>query len=210
MDQNFWLDKWANNQIGFHELTTHSLLRDWWPKLELDWETKVLVPLCGKSLDMIWLMERHSLVIGIEISEIAVKTFFKENNLNFTTTQFENYSRFSAEGVLIYCGDIFNIPLPQIAICDCIYDRAALIALSPLDRKHYESLLLTMTKRAGKMLLITVDYDIELISPPPYVIPKEEVEEIYASHWTLTRLVTQPTDVKGITGKEVCYKLEKK
>ena len=93
---------------------------------------------------------------------------------------------------------------------DCVYDRAALVALSPSDRENYESFISKVTKPEAKMLLVTVDYDVELITPPPHIISRDTLEETYSKRWDLTELSTQTADIKGITGTETCYRLEKK
>ena len=170
----------------------------------------MLLPLCGKSLDMIWLKQLHSLITGIELSEIAALSFFEENNLEFRNEQFENYSLFYGDGIEIYCGDIFEIPPTELEPFDCVYDRAALVALSPPDRKLYESFISQVTKPKAKMLLVTVDYNVELITPPPHIISRNNIEEIYSNCWDLVELGNQTADIKGTVGTETCYRLEKK
>jgi len=210
MDREFWLEKWASNKIGFHEPTTHRLLKQWWPTMELSFNHRILVPLCGKSLDMTWLNEHHSSVTGIEISEIGAISFFEENNFKFRKDEFRKYSVLYANGIEIYCGDIFEIPPTVFNPFDCVYDRAALVALSPSDRKHYESFISKVTKPKAKMLLVTVDYDEELITPPPHIISRDTIEKTYSDRWDLTELSTQTAEIKGIAGTETCYRLEKK
>ena len=41
----------------------------------------ILVTLCGKSLDLLWLCEQGHDVVGVELSEIAVKQLFEENGI---------------------------------------------------------------------------------------------------------------------------------
>ena len=52
----------------------------------------VLVPLCGKSRDLLWLAQHDFRVTGIEISPIAVEGFFRENGLEAERTV-EAYGR---------------------------------------------------------------------------------------------------------------------
>ena len=44
----------------------------------------VFVPMCGKSLDMVWFAEQGCRVIGVELSSLAAKDFFDELGLAFT------------------------------------------------------------------------------------------------------------------------------
>ena len=55
MDPDFWHARWEANQIGFHRDEINVYLERYWPALGLDPGSRVLAPLCGKSLDMVWL-----------------------------------------------------------------------------------------------------------------------------------------------------------
>ena len=78
MDRAFWQDKWASGQIGFHEAETHPLLVAHFDALDVPSAVPVFVPLCGKSLDMVWLRERGHDVVGVELSALACASFFEE------------------------------------------------------------------------------------------------------------------------------------
>ena len=50
-----WEDKWATNKIGFHIPAVNPNLEQWYHKLAADDKpVSFLIPLCGKSLDMVW------------------------------------------------------------------------------------------------------------------------------------------------------------
>ena len=78
MDTDFWLERWQNNQTGFHQDEINSYLTRYWSGLGLTQGSRVLVPLCGKSLDMLWLAEQGHSVVGIELSRLAIEAFFHE------------------------------------------------------------------------------------------------------------------------------------
>jgi thiopurine S-methyltransferase len=77
MKPQFWIEKWQAGQIGFHQSEVHSFLVEFFPKMALG--GKVLVPLCGKSLDMVWLAQQGCQVVGVELSSLACEAFFAEN-----------------------------------------------------------------------------------------------------------------------------------
>src|SRR5690606_40305132 len=56
MHEDFWRARWQRNEIGFHLTQVN-------PWLQRHWEAaagaRVLVPLCGKSLDMAWRSEER-------------------------------------------------------------------------------------------------------------------------------------------------------
>ena len=83
MEPTFWQQRWQTNQIGFHEATPHPLLLRHWPRLTLAPGSRVFVPLCGKSLDLLWLRTQGHEVIGVELSAIGVDAFFAEAALMY-------------------------------------------------------------------------------------------------------------------------------
>ena len=78
MEEKFWHDRWQNNQIPFHKVEVNPLLVRNLPALELASGARVFVPLCGKSLDVHWLLAQGYRVAGAELSRIAVEQLFAE------------------------------------------------------------------------------------------------------------------------------------
>ena len=66
-----------NQQINNH-------LISFWQQLNVVPDCSVFVPLCGKSLDLLWLHQQGHVVLRIESSELAVNDFFVENGLNYS------------------------------------------------------------------------------------------------------------------------------
>jgi len=81
MRPDFWHDRWRTAQIGFHRSSVDDNLIHHWRDLSLPKAARVLVPLCGKSLDLLWLRDQGHPVVGIELSDIALQTFFVENGV---------------------------------------------------------------------------------------------------------------------------------
>ena len=82
-----WLEYWENNEINWHSDAVTEELEAHLGLLKLKPGDKVFVPLCGKSIDMTYLLNQGFSVIGVELSEIGIKQFFLENGLDFTITQ---------------------------------------------------------------------------------------------------------------------------
>ena len=82
MQPEFWHDRWQRNQIGFHQEQVNPCLERLWPQLELPRGARVLVPLCGKSLDLSWLAASGFEVLGVELSQTAVEQFFSEQRVS--------------------------------------------------------------------------------------------------------------------------------
>ncbi len=81
MQHEFWHERWQQNQIGFHQQEVNPFLQGYWPSLKADPSDQVFVPLCGKSHDLLWLRAMGHHVVGVELSPLAVDSFFSENSL---------------------------------------------------------------------------------------------------------------------------------
>ncbi|HMC13854.1 MAG TPA: thiopurine S-methyltransferase, partial [Gallionellaceae bacterium] len=137
MEKDFWLERWEREEIGFHQDEINPYLRQYWHELHHDQGGEVFVPLCGKSLDMLWLRKQGYSVLGVEISSIAVQSFFKENGYNSNHVTGNKFEICEADNIKILCGDFFDLGKDYLAKVRTVYDRASLVALPPEMRKRY-------------------------------------------------------------------------
>ncbi len=182
MDADFWLERWREGQTHFHQARVTPLLQKYWPTLELPVGSQILVPLCGKSLDMVWLAEQGHRVLGVELSQLAVEQFFAENGMQPTVRQSAQGSHYAAGNIEIICGDIFKLEPATLSACLGAYDRAALIALPPQMRAQYSQYVYGQLADQYRGLLITLDYPQEQMDGPPFSVHEEEVQSIFAAH----------------------------
>ena len=129
MDEDFWQQRWARNEIGFHLNEVNPYLQQFWPALNVAPGAQVLVPLCGKSLDMLWLAEQGYRVLGVELAQAAVEAFFSEQGLVADIDQVGAFRRYRSGAIEVLCGDFFSLTAADLLECRALYDRAALIAL---------------------------------------------------------------------------------
>lgn len=177
MDAEFWHSRWAQNRIGFHLDDTNPMLIKYWPELKTSRDDVILVPMCGKSVDLTWLAQKHDKVVGIELSDIAVRAFFAEHFYTpMVTTLGNGQTLYDFDEISLYCGDYFTT---QIEPVDVVYDRAALIAMPQALRQMYADKLLSMVKPGGRILLVTLDYPQQELDGPPFSVTKEEVEALF-------------------------------
>lgn len=182
-----WHQRWDEDQIGFHRLEANPTLTDHWSKLGLESTTNVLVPLCGKTLDIHWLAQQGHPVTGIEFVEKAVAQFFQDwskTPIRQTTGSGEKYS---AEQIDIYQADFFNVK-PDEAPFSAWYDRAALVALPPSLRPEYVEQLLALTTPDAKGLMVTFDYPKNEMQGPPFALSDKDVEEFFGHSFEIERL----------------------
>lgn len=176
MDTEFWHSRWAENRIGFHLNETNPALTKHWHAVKATRDSRVLVPMCGKSVDLIWLAQQHNQVIGIELSDIAVKAFFAEQLYTPMVSGVGAETVYEFDEITIHSGDFFSVPVEPV---DVVYDRAALIAMPQNIRQRYAERLLALLKNGGRILLVTVDYPQEQLDGPPFCVAKEEVESLF-------------------------------
>ncbi len=199
MQPEFWHKKWASNQIGFHLPQVNPHLQRFWPQLGLEESARVLVPLCGKSLDLLWLAHCGHEVLGIELSEKAVEDFFSEHQLDPAVSEQGPFSVYRAGSIELWCGDFFALTPGDVADCSALYDRAALIALPPSMRERYATHLKRILPKGSLGLLITLDYDQAEMSGPPFAVLDDEVQRLFGTSWGLKVLEDQ--DVLSESGK---------
>jgi len=190
MEQSFWLNRWENRQIGFHQQQINEYLLRHWDQFHLPEQGRVFVPLCGKSADMVWLADKGYDVTGVEYSQIAVEEFFQENNLDYELTVKDPFNIYRSDKITIFQGNFFDLKKDLIGQIDFIFDRASLVALPDELRGRYAEQLYRLTEQTD-MLLITMEYDQKQMQGPPFAVTAEEVSQHFSSFYTVRELETQ-------------------
>ncbi|MBL8439033.1 MAG: thiopurine S-methyltransferase [Zoogloeaceae bacterium] len=198
MDADFWHHKWANNEIGFHESAVNPFLVRHVGALGLAPGSRMFLPLCGKTLDIHWLLSQDYRVVGAELSRVAVLQLFDELGVEPEIAVAGPLERFSALNLDVFVGDIFDVSRDRLGPVDAVYDRAALVALPPEMRGRYAAHLMAITDQAPQ-LLICFEYDQALMAGPPFALLEDEVALHYGKAYTVTRLeqATIPGGFKG-------------
>lgn len=191
MEPDFWRQRWTKNQIGFHKSVANPLLIEHLPALALAPGALVFVPLCGKTLDIPWLMSQGMRVVGAELSALAVEQLFDEMGVTPQISDLGPLTHYAAEGVDVFAGDIFDLTADMLGDVDAVYDRAALVALPGDMRARYASHLADITGRA-QHLVICFDYDQSQMNGPPFSVSAAEVERVHGANYALSALHTGP------------------
>ena len=199
MDANFWHQRWERKEIAFHQREANPLLVKYFDALSLSKGSRVFLPLCGKTLDIHWLLSNGYRVAGSELSEVAVKQLFSELAIEPKITTIDDIGRHSADNIDIFVGDMFDLSRGVLRRVDAIYDRAALVALPETMRRRYAVHLIEITDRAPQ-LLISYNYDQSLVDGPPFSVSNEEVNRLYRDSYDVTPLASVEV-VGGLKGK---------
>lgn len=181
MHHNFWHERWHKGEIGFHQNEVNSWLLKYWDALAVPDTGTAFVPLCGKSLDMVWLRRRGHQVLGVELSMIAVQSFFAENGATPHATTLDNFECLENEGVRLLCGDFFALRTEDMAHVSTVYDRAALVALPVEMRRQYAAHMARILPPGTPMLLVVMDYPQHERSGPPFAATLDEVRTLYGA-----------------------------
>ncbi len=194
MDPGFWHQRWQNNEIGFHESRANPLMVRHFGRLGLPPGSRVFLPLCGKTLDIHWLLANGHSVAGAELSRVAIGQLFAELGVKAQITRSGRMERHSAQNLDIFVGDIFDLSGEALGEVDAVYDRAALVALPVSMRERYATHVQDITHHAPQ-LMITFEYDQSLADGPPFSIGKEEVQQRYGDSHAVELL--ESVDVAG-------------
>jgi thiopurine S-methyltransferase len=183
-----WIQRWKDGEIGWHRDQVNSKLVEFVDCLQLNRGDTVFVPLCGKSADMLYLLEQGFKVIGVELSQLAIEQFFDENNLAYTACQLDGLTVYQGKNIALYCGDYFALDHSVLKSVSAVYDRAALIAL-PIDlRAKYVRHLYSIISKDCRVLLLTLNYPQSQMGGPPFAVNKDEVVSLFGKGFECQQL----------------------
>ena len=193
MNKEFWLRKWTDGDTGFHEPEPNPQLRHL-RTLILAKGCRVFVPLCGKSVDIGWLLSNGYRVAGAEFSELAVEELFWQLSLVPDVSGTAEMRHYHANNIDIFVGDVFDVSREMLGPVDAVYDRAALVALPDDTRQRYADHVARITGTAPQ-LLITFVYDQSLMDGPPFSIGGDEVQRRYGADYEL--VLAESSEIPG-------------
>jgi len=188
MTPEFWHQRWQHGETGWHQDEVNLHLQEHWPRLGVRPGEKVFVPLCGKTLDLLWLAGQGLQVLGVELSPIAVEAFFGENGLTPEVSEEPPFRRYRVDEVTVLCGDYFDLAAEHLEGVTAVFDRASLIALPPHMRPRYAAHLQTLLTPESRILLVTLDYDQSEMAGPPFSVSEQEVRDLLGRRFEIRRL----------------------
>lgn len=207
MESKFWHQRWAEKKIGFHQPEVNADLISHWSTLDPPAQGRVLVPLCGKSLDMVWLIQQGHHVVGLELSELAVREFFVELEVEPEVETKDRFKIFRADNLTILCGDFFEATPDDLGGVDTVYDRAALVAMPPEMRQQYADQLKRLMPDQVPMLLLTFQYTSEEVQGPPFSVDQDIVTKLYQDRFEIDVLDRHAIDLRGAQADELVFRL---
>lgn len=202
-----WLKRWREGRIGFHLAQIHPALVRHWKALEVPRRAKILVPLCGKSLDMRWLSELGHPVLGVELAPEAIEQFLAQRSGEISRYHQAGFDIARQGSVELWQGDFFHLHIRQVDEVEAFYDRASLIALPPATRQRYAFHLAQLVPPGAKGLLISLQH-CDGDAGPPYSVSQEEIDELFMPNFRLAKLEEGAPDERGFV--ESVWALERR
>ncbi|SLN69479.1 Thiopurine S-methyltransferase [Falsiruegeria litorea R37] len=212
MDRSFWINRWEENRLGWHQVDAHHLLVKFIDAAPLPQGSRVFVPLCGKTRDIGWLLSKGYRVVAAELSEIAIRQLFDDLGFTPEVKDLGTLKHFKAPDLDVFVGDVFDINPEQLGPVDLTHDRAAMVALPDDMRARYVAHLANITDQA-RQFVISFDYDQSLIAGPPFSVPEGQIKAMYGGRYTKTLLFTHdiPGGLKGVApAQEQAWLLERR
>ena len=209
MNPEFWQNRWQENRIGFNQSEVNPLLIKHWSALNVSAGSCVFVPLCGKSIDMVWLAAQGYDVVGVELVESAVQDFFGEQNIEPTIHQHAKnpdikcyQGKLLGQKVELWVADIFALTSEDTGKIEAVYDKAALIAMPADMRSDYSKQICKISGNAPQ-LVITLNYDQRKKDGPPFSVSGDQVHQDYGSHYQINELANEPASIGSMPELEV-------
>lgn len=229
MEQSFWTDRWAEGQTGWHADQPNPFLLAHVDELHTQSGDAVLVPLCGKTLDLGWLEEFGRHPIGVEWAEEAVAAHFEDEGRQPVREPLaDGVECWHAGGTAILCADWFAVTRDHLhASAEAVgarrpvrawWDRAALIALPREVRARYAAHLQSLFDADARGLLLGLEYPQQELDGPPFSVEPPEVHTLFDSGCDVEELAWQdalphsPTrQAQGLTRfEERLYRLRRR
>ncbi|KAK3512122.1 hypothetical protein QTP70_031242 [Hemibagrus guttatus] len=153
-------------------------------------QVRFFFPLCGKAVDMKWLADMGHVIVGVEISEKAIKQFFEEHSLEYKEEPVPAIPEAklfkSPDGrISLYQCDLYKFSSAIEGQFGGIWDRGSLVAINPCDRQKYASLIMSLMDKDCRYLLDTLEYNPELYKGPPFFVPEEAVKSLYGDSFII-------------------------
>ena len=203
MNPEFWQTRWQEKRIGFNQSDVNPLLIKYFSELNLPVGSRIFVPLCGKSIDMVWLAHQGFDVVGIELVESAAQEFFIEQAISYTVIEHSKQTdikcyqgEIAGRTIDLWVADIFTLSADDIGHVDAVYDRAALIAMPAELRTQYSQQVINLSQNAPQLLL-TLNYDQNERAGPPFSISQEQVQQYYGNDYQMNKLEEEPSTLNA-------------
>lgn len=194
MKREFWADSWqeGGRKTSFHRSDIHPYILRHLPPEQLA-NKRLLVPLCGKSVDLMYFRTHAAHVVGVEFITEAVEQFFEEQQLAYEKVG----NQYRAEKITLINGDFFQVSKQEVGAIDLIYDRACLVALPLPLRQKYIAKIEELLPIGAQQFVNTLEY-FPTKAEPPFSVSPEEVQHYYGHSHSIVQVEDQLVPQHGL------------
>uniref|UniRef100_A0A3Q1FV01 thiopurine S-methyltransferase n=1 Tax=Acanthochromis polyacanthus TaxID=80966 RepID=A0A3Q1FV01_9TELE len=165
-----WEEYWQKDNIGFHIDHVNPC---------------VCHPIMLLLLSVaVRLADRGHSVVGVEISEKAVRQFFEENNMTYSEEAAAGVPgakvfKSSEKSISLYQCDLYDFSSSVEGQFGAIWDRGSLVAVNPQDREKYAALMVSLMAKDCRYLVDNLLYNPTLYKGPPFFVPDEQLHSLF-------------------------------
>jgi len=174
-DPDYWIARWSEGRTGFHRASPQTWLVEHLEQLAPKGDERVLVPLCGKSVDLVYLESRGHSVVGVDVAAKAFEEFLAEQRRRATVRTEPPFTIHATGALELWCGDFFALDPARYGTFRAIFDRAALVAFPDARRAEYARKLVELLALGGRLLLVAMEYDQAKWAGPPFSVTRDEI-----------------------------------
>ena len=191
MEPEFWIEGWEQGRTAFDQADPHRWLAEHWATLGAAENSTVFVPLCGKTVDMVWLADQGHKIVGVELSRLAVDQFFEMVDMEPTIETIGPLTAHRSGPYELWCGDLFELPATVYDRVDVVFDRASIVALPPEIRRRYADTLAAQLRSDVAWYLVSFSYDQAEMDGPPFSVTLTEIDELFGAEFSIETLVDE-------------------
>jgi thiopurine S-methyltransferase len=191
MEISYWQSRWRKGNTGWHIDTVYPPLIHLWSRLGLNADARVIVPLCGKSLDLLWLSDHCDTVTGVEVSPKALSQVMQQHNEPFIKDSNHGFTIYRSDSLVLWEGDFAKLPAGEIPAQDLIYDKASIVALPAEKRPYHAEKIIELSSCYTQLLIQTFEYNQSEMTGPPFSVDEEELKKLFGHRFKLTCLYEQ-------------------
>jgi thiopurine S-methyltransferase len=186
----FWDKRWSSHNIGFHLPEVNSAVKKYADLLFeniIGGGARVLVPLCGKTVDMEHLTKKRVVgeVVGVDGVAQALSEYAAEHpdlEVKPGEVSGNGFGTWKGQKTTLLLGDFFDLDVKTAGgTFDAAWDRGSLVAIQPsLREKYVEKMCELMSKPNGRILLAAiVRLNGDTATGPPFSLDEKEVRRLY-------------------------------
>lgn len=185
MEVSYWQSRWQKGNIGWHMETVYPPLSNLWRRIGIKSDTRVLVPLCGKSLDLLWLADHCDTVTGVEISPKALQQVMQQHSESFVQDTRYGFTIYRSKSLVLWEADFAKLPADQIPSQNLIYDKASIVALPPAKRLAHAKKMIELCNPDTQILIQVFEYDQREMDGPPFSVDEQELKKLFGQRFKL-------------------------